>query len=82
MESMERPERYQPEATPKYRPGDDVILSAPAMGRMQMQGRVVRIVPIAPLHNASARYLYMLDVEDRVGPVLAAEEECQRPTWT
>ncbi len=72
---------YQPILTPAYQPGDDVILCDPAMGRDSMRGRVSRVVPIAPLSDSTVRYLYVLDLDGELVPVLTTEDESLRPVW-
>jgi hypothetical protein len=73
-------ESYVPNVTPTYHPGDDVILCNPAQGWENVRGRVTRVVPIAPLNDSTARYLYMLDLDGQTVPVLAANEDGLRPT--
>ncbi len=74
-------ETYAPILTPTYRPGDDIILCDPAQGRDQVRARVQRIVPIAPLSDSTARYLYMVDLEGDSVAVLIGDEEALRPMW-
>jgi hypothetical protein len=74
-------ETYAPILTPTYRPGDDVILCDPAQGHERVRARVRRIVPIAPLSDSTVRYLYMVDLDDEMVPVLVGEDEALRPTW-
>ena len=75
-------ESYEPIVTPTYNPGDEVILDEPAQGWDNAQGRVARVVRIAPLSDSTVRYLYVLDLDGRAVPVLTIEEACLRPRWS
>lgn len=70
---------YVPTPSPTYSPGDDVIVCNSLHGWEDLRGRVTRVVPIAPLSDATVRYLYLLDVEGAPVSALAAGEEALRP---
>jgi hypothetical protein len=71
-------ESYDPSVTPVYTPGDDVVLRNAAQGWDHVHGKVVRVVPIAPLSHQARRYLYVLDLDGRVLPVLTFDDELMR----
>ncbi len=70
---------YVPTPTPAYRPGDDVVVAIALPGWESPRGRVTRVVPIAPLSDATVRYLYLLTLEGSVVSSLVADEQMLRP---
>lgn len=60
--------------TPRYAPGDRVVLTDPALGLSDVPGEVVRIVTIAQQPNQSARYLYAIRLEHEIPGVYVPEE--------
>ncbi len=70
---------YVPTPTPAYAPGDDVLVGIALPGRETARARVRRVVPIAPLSDATVRYLYLLSLEEGVVSSLVADEEMLRP---
>lgn len=70
---------YVPTPTPAYAPGDDVLVGSTVPGRETARARVRRVVPIAPLSDATVRYLYLVSLEGSVVSSLAADEEMLRP---
>jgi len=60
--------------SPRYAPGDRVILSDPTLGWRDVPGEVVRVVTIAQQPHQSARYLYALRLEHNVSSVYVPEE--------
>ena len=61
--------------TPRYAPGDRVVLTDPTLGLNDVPGEVMRIITIAQQSHQSARYLYALRLEhDDISNVYVPEE--------
>lgn len=73
---------YAPNAAPTFNPGDDVLLCDALHGWENVRARVARVVTIAPLSDSTARYLYVVDLDQGLDgcPVasVAADEQALR----
>jgi hypothetical protein len=60
--------------TPRYHPGEHVLLTDPARGWHEVNGEVLRVITIAQQSHQSTRYLYVLRLGDDLTPVYASDE--------
>lgn len=66
-------------STPRYAPGDEVILMDPANGWDDVPVTVAQAVVIAPLPHQNVRYLYIVHLRERDSTSVYAPEEALRP---